>query len=109
MVMKAKILFLALGLLVVVSARSQQRLQPIPVDSKWLSNKEVAFTYDGSYTDPECFKLTLGKKLTRTEGFQAPEKYLILTILSQDLLDTSCRLRVFGNHIEIAATTCCYR
>ena len=29
MVMKAKILFLALGLLVVVSARSQQRLQPI--------------------------------------------------------------------------------
>ena len=62
MVMKAKILFLALGLLAVVSARSQQRLQPIPVESKWLSNKEVAFTYDGSYTDPECFKLTLGKK-----------------------------------------------
>ena len=56
--MKAKILFLALGLLVVVSARSQQRLQPIPVDHKWLNSKEVAFTYDGSYTDPECFKLT---------------------------------------------------
>ncbi|MBE6223495.1 MAG: S9 family peptidase [Bacteroidales bacterium] len=73
--MKAKILFLALGLLAVVSARSQQRLQPIPVDHKWLNNKEVAFTYDGSYTDPACFKLTLGKKLTRTEGFQAPEKY----------------------------------
>ena len=73
--MKAKYLFLVLGLLVAVSARSQQRMQPIPMAHKWLNNKEVAFSYNGTFTDQDCFKLTLGKKLTRTEGFQAPDRY----------------------------------
>ena len=78
MVMKATHLFLTLGLLAATQAfcPAQSRLQPIPVSYKWLNNKEVAFTYDGSYTDKEGFKISLkGNKAVRTECFQAPEKY----------------------------------
>ena len=62
-------------LLGAAGARAQVRMNPIPMAHKWLNNKEVAFSYNGTYTDKDCFKLTLGKKLARTEGFQAPEKY----------------------------------
>ena len=76
--MKATNFILALGLLVAVQAPigAQNRLQPIPAAYKWLNNKEVAFSYDGSFADENAFKLTLkGNKTIRTEGFQAPEKY----------------------------------
>ena len=76
--MKAKKLFLALGLLVAAQAFSwaQKGSSPFPVGYKWLNNNEIAFTCDGSYTDSTCSKLTLkGKKTVRTEGFRAPEKY----------------------------------
>ena len=76
--MKAKILFLALGLLVAVPARSQQKLQPIPVMHKWLNSKDVVFTYDGSYMDSTCFQLTVGKKTLKTVGVKAPEKQDLL-------------------------------
>ena len=61
-----------------ITARAQA---PIPAIYKWLNSKEVAFSYDGTYTDSTCFKLTVGKpkagelKTQRTEGFRAPEKY----------------------------------
>jgi dipeptidyl-peptidase-4 len=46
----------------------------MPVMYKWLNNNEVAFTYDGSYTD--AFKVnTRNEKWIRTEGVQVPEKY----------------------------------
>ena len=76
--MKATNFILALGLLVAAQAPAgaQNRLQPIPVAHKWLADREVAFTYNGLFTDETGFKLTLknGKTL-RTDGFQAPEKY----------------------------------
>lgn len=56
-----------------ISAPAQGR---IPASYKWLSNNEVAFSYDGSYTDSTCFKLQIqGKKTKRIEGVKAPEKY----------------------------------
>ena len=53
-----------------ISAPAQRR---IPASYKWLSNNEVAFTYDGSYTDNTCFKLQIqGKKTKRIGGVKAP-------------------------------------
>ncbi len=78
--MKTTTIFLALAL--VTAAGFTVRAQaPIPAIYKWLNSKEVAFSYDGTYTDSTCFKLTVGKpkagelKTQRTEGFRAPEKY----------------------------------
>ncbi len=78
--MKATKLIMALGLLVAatLTAQAQDR---IPSAYKWLNNKEVAFSYDGTYTDSTCFKLEVGKvkagvlKTIRTDGIKAPEKY----------------------------------
>ena len=78
--MKTTKLIIALGLLVAatLTAQAQDR---IPSAYKWLNNKEVAFSYDGSYTDSTCFKLEVGKvkagvlKTIRTDGIKAPEKY----------------------------------
>ena len=61
------------GLLLVAAALTAEA--QIPAGYKWLNNKEVAFTYDGTYTDSTCFKLTIGKKNKRTDGISAPEKY----------------------------------
>ena len=53
----------------------QAHAQDFPRAYKWLSNKEVAFTQDGSYTDAAGFILQVGRKITRQEGVNAPEKF----------------------------------
>ena len=53
---------------------SAQTFQSVPYAYKWLNNKEVAFSYQGTFTDDACFKLVMPKG-TRVEGVQAPEKY----------------------------------
>ena len=47
----------------------------MPVSYKWLNDKEVAFSFQGTYTDKDCFKLVMpkGEKVT---GVKAPEKYV---------------------------------
>ena len=62
--MKATKLIMALGVLVAatLSVQAQDR---IPAAYKWLNNKEVAFSYDGTYTDGTCFKLKVGKVKAR--------------------------------------------
>lgn len=53
---------------------SAQVFNRIPRDWKWISPDEVAFTYDGSYTDAGAFSVTMpGHHVT--EGIKAPEKY----------------------------------
>ena len=59
------------GLLLVAAALTAEA--QIPAGYKWLNNKEVAFTYDGTYTDSTCFKLTIGKK-TSVRTASAPPK-----------------------------------
>ena len=61
------------------AAAAQEALKPIPAACNWLSNNEVVFTDDGSYTDAGCFSLTVPrnfrKPAVRTTGVKAPEKY----------------------------------
>ena len=78
--MKATKLIMALGVLVAASLTLQAQNR-IPAAYKWLNNKEVAFSYDGSYTDSTCFKLEVGKvkagvlMTIRTDAVKAPVKY----------------------------------
>ena len=71
--MKPKYLLAMAAFLAAFCANAQ-----VPRAYKWLSNKEVVFSYDGSYQDSACFKLTvparLGGVLPRTRA-SAPEKY----------------------------------
>ena len=53
---------------------SAQAFQSVPYAYKWINNKEVAFSYQGTFTDDACFKLVMPKG-TRVEGVRAPEKY----------------------------------
>ena len=68
--MKTSTLILALA----ISALTAQA-QDFPRDYKWLNNKELAFTQDGSFTDAGGFVVTVGKTFTKTQGVQAPEKF----------------------------------
>ena len=92
--MKANRLFVAMALLV-AAAFTVQAQEWIPAAYKWLNNNEVAFSYDGSYTDSTCFKLQVGKvksgvlKTTRTDGFQAPEKYADFPLQPEDAVNLS--------------------
>jgi len=70
--MKRMILTLALAAL--VTGAFAQEFNRMPYAYKWLGNKEVAFTYNGMYTDDDCFKLVMPKGLKVT-GVKAPEKY----------------------------------
>ena len=70
-----------LGLLLVAAALTLQAQDRIPVAYKWLNNKEVAFSFDGSYTDSGCFKLNVGKakggviKTEKEDEMSFPEKF----------------------------------
>ena len=77
--MKAMKTMLAAMLLVAVSARAQE-YKPIPVAHKWLNDKEVVFSYDGSFADTDCFKITVPRKLKAGANFaavhvSAPDRY----------------------------------
>ena len=62
-------------LLTLLSGTLMAQEHDFPRAYKWLNNKEVAFTQDGTYTDAEGFTLQVGRKITRTEGVNAPEKF----------------------------------
>lgn len=53
---------------------SAQEFSPVPRAWKWTGNTEVAFTYDGTYTDEGAFSVN-AKNHRRTEGIQAPELF----------------------------------
>jgi dipeptidyl-peptidase-4 len=69
-----KRLIVAFALVLLAGGVSAQEFNRLPAAYKWLGNKEVAFTFNGRYTDDDCFKLVMpkGKKV---EGVKAPEKY----------------------------------
>jgi dipeptidyl-peptidase-4 len=69
-----KKVLLTLALAALVSSASAQEFNRMPMAYKWLGDKEVAFTYNGRYTDDDCFKLVLPKG-TKVAGVKAPEKY----------------------------------
>ncbi|MBR1576470.1 MAG: DPP IV N-terminal domain-containing protein [Bacteroidales bacterium] len=53
-----KILLPLLFLSLCLTARSQE-YNPVPMAWKWMSDTEVAFSYDGSYTDTNAFRVAL--------------------------------------------------
>ena len=72
--MNVKRSVLLLALLLFSLTASAQTFQSVPYAYKWLNDKEVSFSYQGTFTDDACFKLVMPKG-TRVEGVQAPEKY----------------------------------
>ena len=51
-----------------------QEFNAVPRAWKWVSDKEVVFSYDGTYEDSTAFKVD-ARTGSRTEGVRAPEKY----------------------------------
>ena len=69
-----KRLIVSLALAALVSSAFAQEFNRTPMAYKWLNDKEVAFTYNGRFTDDQGFKLVMPKG-TRVTGVQAPDKY----------------------------------
>ena len=69
-----KRLIVSLAFAALVSSAFAQEFNRTPMAYKWLNDKEVAFTYNGRFTDDQGFKLVMPKG-TRVTGVQAPEKY----------------------------------
>ena len=67
--MKKVVLTLALAALVSISFA--QEFNRTPMSYKWLNDKEVAFTFNGRYTDDQGFKLVMPKG-TKVTGVKAP-------------------------------------
>ena len=65
----------SIWMMVLLLAAVVLKAQDFPRAYKWLNNKEVAFTQDGSYTDETGFTLTVGRKMVRQQGVNAPEKF----------------------------------
>ena len=65
----------SIWMMILLLAAVVLKAQDFPRAYKWLNNKEVAFTQDGSYTDEAGFTLTVGRKVVRQQGVNAPEKF----------------------------------
>ena len=76
--MKIKQMKTIITLLTALSAMaisaSAQEFNKIPTKWKWLDNKEVIFTYDGTFTDSTAFVVDASNGHRRT-SVAAPEKY----------------------------------
>ena len=70
--MRKVVLMIGVMLLAVVSGA--QEFNKVPRAWKWVSDREVVFTYDGTYQDSTAFKVD-ARNGRRTEGVKAPEKY----------------------------------
>ena len=70
--MRKVVLIIVVMLLAVVAGA--QEFNKVPRAWKWISDREVVFTYDGTYQDSTAFKVD-ARSGRRTEGFKAPEKY----------------------------------
>ena len=61
-------------LLPILMSAGPRDFNRIPFFWKWLSEKEVAFTYDGTFTDEDAFSVNVkGNKVTK--GIKAPARY----------------------------------
>lgn len=70
--MKRAGLMIVVMLLAVVAGA--QEFNKVPRAWKWVSDREVVFSYDGSYEDSTAFMIN-ARTGRRTDGIQAPEKY----------------------------------
>ena len=68
-----KVVLITVVMLLAVCAGAQE-FNKVPRAWKWVSDREVVFTYDGTYQDSTAFKVD-ARSGRRTEGVKAPEKY----------------------------------
>ena len=71
--MKKGLLTIPVIILMTISA-SAADFTDIPLSWKWISDDEVVFSYDRSYTDTSAFSYNAGTRTVKT-GVSAPEKY----------------------------------
>ena len=71
--MKKGLLTIPVIILMTISA-SAADFADIPRSWKWISDDEVIFSYDGTYTDSTAFAFNAGSRRT-ISGVSAPEKY----------------------------------
>ena len=64
-----KIIFVLILATISVTLNAQ-----LPKNFKWVANNKIAFTNDGSFNDAYTISVK-GKKWTKTEGLQFPEKF----------------------------------
>ena len=69
-----KKILLVIAMTLIAAAVSAQEFNRIPRAWKWTGDKEVLFTYDGTYADSSAFVFNAKTGKTRT-GVSAPEKY----------------------------------
>ena len=65
---------LMIGVMLLAVVAGAQEFNKVPRAWKWVSDREVVFTYDGTYWDSTAFKVD-ARNGRRTEGVKAPEKY----------------------------------
>ena len=71
--MKKGLLTIPVIILMTISA-SAADFTNIPLSWKWISDDEVVFSYDRSYTDTSAFSYNARTRIVKT-GVSAPEKY----------------------------------
>ena len=69
-----KMMLAALAATLLAAGLAAQEWNRVPMTWKWISNGEVAFSYDGSFTDPEAFAVSAARRTVRT-GVRAPGKF----------------------------------
>ena len=69
-----KMLLAALAATLLAAGLGAQEWNRVPMTWKWISSGEVAFSYDGSFTDPGAFALAAARRTVRP-GIQAPGKF----------------------------------
>ena len=67
--------FTILLLFAVAGIAAAQEFNQIPKSWKWLSDTEVVFSYDASYTDTSAFSIDASSG-ARRNGVKAPEKFV---------------------------------
>ena len=83
--MRMRRIVLALAALIsgaaLAGAQNAQEFNPVPYAWKWISPGEVAFTYDGTYTDDAAFSVHAASK--NITSVKAPEKFAQLPLRPQ--------------------------
>lgn len=69
-----KKLFLSLSLMLMALGAMSQEFNPVPRAWKWINEKEVLFTYDGSFADSSAFVINARNGRQRT-GVSSPARY----------------------------------
>ena len=66
--------FVVAILMVLATSAGAQEFNKVPRAWKWVNDKEVVFTYDGTYEDSTAFMIN-ARTGRRVDGVKAPEKY----------------------------------